>query len=399
MNAFTGTLNVNEFYGGLFNAYRLIYTYADNLSALDGSLASQFRTDGGSYSDKSVYTDVDVLMSRVWDPNNTNVLEPEMVVAPKQQQIVVNKFRQIGLYTDKYLSKRAWMDPDVYDEFANVVQAQVINTRKVYDQRLVDTYIGTTATAVGSQTQTVDIYTTATGDEKNRIEAQLIAQKIADILVEVGDSTRDWNDNGFLKAFGKDDLMIIWNSKWYNKILYTDLPTIYHKEDLIKAGKVLPARYFGTAVGSSGSANGTTHRAAGEYKIRVNSSTGAYSASGTVVKNVFPGDLLPSGTPIVAPATAETTATYTGASINGRTMNVTVYSTVHAYTEADTCVCKIIHRNGVKYLSSFETSTEFWNPRNLTTNRYLTWAYANPEYLQGYPFITLNYSNTAPAGT
>ena len=167
---------------------------------------------------------------------------------------------------------------------------------------------------------------------------------------------------------------------------------------MIKKGKVLPARYFGAAVSSSTTANGTTHRAAGEYKIRT-TAAGVYSASGTVVKNVFPGDLLPSGTPIVAPATAETTATYTGASINGRTMNVIVYSTVHAYAEADTCICKIIHKGGVKYLSSFETSTEFWNPRNLSSNRYLTWAFAEPVYLEGYPYITLNYSNTAPAGT
>ena len=108
---FDGSLNSNEFYNGLFNAYRLFYMYADNLKGIDTiSLAEKYRADGGMYSDQSVFTDMDVLYSRVWDPNDTNVLAPEAVVQPKQEKITVDKFRQIGIYTDEYLSKRAWMD-------------------------------------------------------------------------------------------------------------------------------------------------------------------------------------------------------------------------------------------------------------------------------------------------
>ena len=388
--AFTGTLNTNEFYNGLFNAYRLITTFADGLDALDDSLANKFRSDGGMYHDKSVFTDMDVLMSREWDPSDTNVLAPELTVAPAQQEIVVSEKRQIGLYSEQYLSKRAWSLVEAFDAFNSVVQAQVSNTKKLYEQRLVDVFVGTNVTTIGDQDHDIDVTTavgSATGEEANRLEAQAIAQGIADLLVSIKDSTRDYNDYEFIKAYNESDLEIVWNSLFYNKILYTDLPTIYHKEDLLKNGRRLPARYFGSAT-AAGTANGTTDRAYGEYKIRVDG-TGAYSATGTVLKNVFPGDILPSGTPIVAHTTALTTAAWT-TTYNGRGYTFTVYSTVHAYTEDSSIICKIIHKNGVRYLSSFETSTEFWNPKNLSTNRYLTWMYAEPVHLASYPFITVS---------
>lgn len=389
MAAFTGTLNTNEFYNSLFNAYRLIEVFADGLDALDDSLADTFRADGGMYQDKSVFTDMDVLWSRVWDPTDTNVLAPEMTAAPVQQEIVIDQKRQIGLYTDQYLSKRAWMDPYVFDGFNSVVQAQVGNTRKLYEQRMVDTYIGTTTTDKGSQTVNVDIDAavgTATGQEANGLQATAIAAAIADTFVAMGDSSRDWNDYGFMKAYARGDFMIVWNAEWYNKIRYIDLPTIYHIEDLLESGRVLPAKYFGTAT-AAGTANGTTDRAAQEYSIRVNTS-GAYAANGTSIAHVFPGDVLPSGTPIVAADTAETYAAYS-ATVNGRSLTVNVASTVHAYTEDADIICKIIHKNGIRYLSSFETETEFFNPKNLSSNRYLTWMYAEPQYLYNYPLVTL----------
>lgn len=389
MANFTGTLNTNEFYNSLFNAYRLITTFSDGLDALDDSLANRFRSDGGMYQDKSVFTDMDVLMSREWDPADTNVLAPELTVAPVQQEIVVSSKRQIGLYAEAYISKRAWMDPTVFDAFNSVVQSQVGNTKKLYEQRLVDVFVGTEETTVGEQQQQIDITTavgSATGEEANRLAAQAVATGMADLMVKVKDSSPDFNDYEFIKAYDESDLMIVWNAEWYNRILYTDLPTIFHKEDLLKPGRALPSRYFGTAT-AAGTADGTNDRAMDEYKIRVDGN-GDYSASGTYLKNVFPGDVLPQGTPIVAHTTALTTAPWT-TTYNGRGYTFQVYSTVHAYTVDSTVICKVMHKNGVRYLSSFETSTEFWNPKNLTTNRYLTWMFAKPQHLANYPFITV----------
>lgn len=388
MAAFTGTLNTNEFYNSLFNAYRLIETYADSLSGMDSSLASEWRQDGGMFNDKSVYTSMDILSSREWDQNDTNVLAPEMRVKPTQQEIVVDKKRQIGLYTEAYMSKRAWMEPSVFAAFQAVVGAQVGKTKRLYDTLKCNVYAGTTESNVGQQTQTITFTTGATTEETNRLEAQAIAQKVADVFVGLEDPTRDYNDNQFVDAYKKGDFKIIWNADFYNKVLKIDLPTIFHKDELLEKGKVLPARYFGNVVSSSTTADGSTHRAMEEYKVRVDAG-GAYDATGTAIKVVYPGDLLPAGTPIVAPATGETTGVG-NFTIDGKVYSIVYYSTVHAYAVDAKKICKIVHKDAVKYLSSFETETEFWNPKALTTNRYLTWCFADPERLAYLPFVSIN---------
>lgn len=385
MAAFNGQLNTNEFYNSLFNQIRLAKVYADNLAGLDDSLAARYRADGGMYHDKSVYTDMDVLYSRVWNPDDTNVLAPEAVVAPKQQEITVNMFRQIGLYTDEYLSKRAWQDAAKYDEFRSVVSKQVSETKKVFDQKMVDTYVGVKQNG-GAQDITVNLPTDENNQEaENRMQAQEIARQVGHILGKMKDSTTAYNLNGFLKSFKPEDFDVVWNLNYYDKILYTDLPTIYHKENLLKNGKTLDEHYFGSATVAA-AADGTTVRARREYFIRVNAS-GEYATSGALVKHVFPGDLLPKSTPTQSNG-ADTFDSIT-ATVNGKGRTISVCTSAFAYTTNAKVICKIIHKDAIKYLSSFETGTEFWNPKNLSTNRYLTWAYAEPENLDGYPMITI----------
>ena len=386
---FNGRLNTNEFYNSIYNAARLYMIYADNLKGMDKkNLAEKYRTDGGMYNDQSVFTDMDVLYSRIWDPNDTNVLAPEAVVKPVQEKITVNQFRQIGIYTDEYLSKRAWMDPNTYDEFRSVVQKQSAETKRVYEQRLVDVFVGVEPSAE-SQTITLTLPTDTDAEKQNRLQAQAIAKKIGDLFVDLKDTTTDFNVNGFIKSFDKGDIDVIWNADYYNKIRYVDLPTIFHKEDLLENGIVLPSRYFGTRKTITGDAHadGTgKYRAEMEAFIPVDA-TGKYSASGTNVVHVFPGDVLPNLTPISSEGTADyMTKEF---AVNGVKRTIQYYTDVRAYQVDPKIICKLVHKDAVKYMSSFETATEFWNPKNLTTNRYLTWAYAKPQLLNGYPFITL----------
>lgn len=393
---FTGELNTNEFYNGLFNMIRLARVYADNLDALDGSLANKYRADGGMYHDKSVYTDMDILFSRVWDPTDTNVLAPEAVVKPVQEEIVVDQFRQIGLYTDEFLSKRAWQDASKYDEFRSVVQKQVSDTKRVFEQKLINTYVGTVAqpTKAGQKLNiTIDLPTDTNAEAQNRLQAQAIAKKIGDIFTELKDPSRAFNYRGFMKAFNEEDFDVVWNADFYNKILFTDLPTIFHKDNLLKNGKSLPSYYFGGQPGATvTAADGTTIRSMKEYLILVDAS-GEYTTTvaSASLTHVFPGDLLPKGTPISVAYTGDKFATYTSATFkaDGYTETVSCAIRACAYVTDEKIICKIIHKNGIQYLSSFETGTEFWNPKNLTSNRYLTWAYANPANLLGYPLIVL----------
>lgn len=386
MANFTGSLNTNEFYNSIYNMLRLSYVYADNLAGLDDSLANKYRADGGMYNDQSIYTDMDIIYSRVWDPDDTNVLAPEAVVKPVQQTIVTDKFRQIGLYTDEYLSKRAWMDAAKYDEFRAVVQKQVSETKKVFEQKLVDTFVGGVQNG-GAQDVTLTLPTDTDAEAQNRLQAQAIATKIGDLFVDLKDSNEKYNKNGFTKSFKMEDFDIVWNSEYYNKMLYTDLTTIFHNENLLKQGHIMPSRYFCTfALGATAAADGSTIIARREYFIPVDNN-GEYAAAGPKVKHVFPGDVLPKGTPINATG-ADTFASITTA-INGKSRTVKAATSAYAAKLQPKDICKLIHKDAIKYMSSFETGTEFWNPKNLTTNRYLTWAYAEPETLDGYPIITI----------
>ena len=356
MANFNGNLNANAVYGMLFNAYRLITTIGDNLEGLDDSLAKRFKVDGGQYEDQLVWTYVDILKSYVFDPDDTNVLEPGEKVVPKQQAMKVDKVRQISLYipTD-FLTKQAFMNPSYYDTFQTIVEKQVGETRRVYDQRLVDTYMGTTETDKGLQKQTVTL-ATVDGDAEatNRLQATAIAEKIANIYVDLKDSTRDYNDLGYLVSTPKSKTFILWNSAFYNKILKVDLPTIFNKEGLLSDGEVLPSRYFGKVNTSGGTvaASNNTIRSLIETDYTVN----------TNVTHVFPGDLLPSGA---------------------------VYTANTTYTVDGDIICKIISNDAVKYLSAIETESEFWNPKNRSINRYLTFMYGDPDRLAVRPFVTL----------
>lgn len=370
MAAFTGTLNVNEFYSGLFNAYKLITTFADGLDALDNTLAERFKMDGGAFHDKSVWSDTDILESREWDPTDTNVLATEQKVKPEQQQIVVNQKRQIGLTTDQYLSKRIWMEPGAFEQFNSVVQAQVGNTKKVYEQRLVNTATGTMEAQMpdgkgSKQAQTVSI----PADSTEELRVRLIGRAVANIFIDVEDTTRDFNDYGFMKAYKKESMLIVWNASFLNEFKYVDLPTIFHKDGIIDfTGVQLPGRYFGRAITASDIGSGKVIGTDGAY----DSTKGTLRAKRELTYNdvhYFPGDAL------------STSGTYVAVVGGLEAMDV--------YLEDSTIICKIMHNDSIKYLSGFETSTEFWNPKNLTSNRYLTWMYANPDYLRNYPLITL----------
>ena len=370
MAAFTGSLNANEFYNGLFNAYKLITTFASELDGLDNSLANKFKADGGAYRDKSVWTSMDILTSRVWDPTDTNVLATEQKVVPVQQEITVDQKRQIAMTTDQYLSKRAWMDENSFNSFNSVVQAQVGNTKKVYEQRLVGVATGTMEAEMPSskglgQSQTVAIKSTDAED----LRVRKIGKKIANILVDLKDTTRDYNDYGFMQSYNKDQLMIVWNSGYLNEFNYVDLPVIYHKDGIIDfVGDQLPGRYFGRKVTADDIGSGKIIGTDGAY----DSTKGTLRLTKELTYNnvhYFPGDKLsPSGSYVAV--------------VGG-------LDAKDVYIEDPSIICKIMHKDSIKYLSGFETSTEFFNPKNLTSNRYLTWMYANPDYLRNFPLITL----------
>ena len=349
--AFTGQLKSNEIFSALYNMIISQQVFADNISGTYSTLVDASRVDGSLYGDTKLYYATDVLKSAPWgdDAEATNLLATHRPPQPDVQAITIDQFRQISLTVDNYMSKRAFADEGTFSQFNAVLMGWIGDTKKVYDATTFNTYVGTTETNVGNQDIVLTMPTGTTSEETNRLQAQAIAEKVANILVDLKDVTREYNDYENMRSYDTNEIIVVWNSEWLNKIKKFDMPTMFHKEGLIdKFGEyVLPARYFGTPVVSGGSSDGTTRsRVEGDFNG----------------KHVFPGEVIPSGAS---------------------------YTTEQGYTTDSKVICKIMHKKSVPFMSGFEVGTSFFNPKALNENHYLTWGHNTLEYLKNYPFITL----------
>lgn len=359
MANFNGQLRSNEIFAALYNMIISQQVFADNISDTFSELADRFRVDGSLYGDTKLYYSTDVLKSAPWgnDAEAANLLALYRPKAPECQAITLDVFRQICLTVDNYLSKRAWGTEGAFSEFNSVMLGWIRDTKRVYDATLVNSYVGTAETKVGLQDQSIT-FQEVEGDLEatNRLEGQAIAEKIANLMIQLRDPSRDFNDYGNLRSYRPEDIVVVWNSDFYNKILKVDLPTIFHRDGLVDKlnDYYLPSRYFGkvNTAGGTVPASNTTIRSLIETDYTVSKQT----------YHVFPGDLLPSG------------ATYTA--------NTT-------YTNDDTIICKIMHKNSIPFMSAFEVGTSFFNSKSLTETHYLTWGHNTLSYLQNYPMITL----------
>lgn len=342
------TLNPNEIFASIANMIISQEVFADNLGKHQ-TLVDKARVDGGLYGDKKLYYATDVLKSHPWgaDAEATNLLALDRPDDPEVQDITLDVFRQIRLTVDNYLSKRAWMNEGAFSSFNSVMLGWMRETKRVYDGTLYNVFIGTTKSA--KTAQNINVTLNGTND------AQVIAEALANLLVAMGDYSRDFNDYGFLRSYDESDVKFIWNSKYINEIKKIDLPTIFHKDGLVDKfeEEVLPPRYFGTVNSAQVAANGNT----GQYRSVLEKD---YTVS-SVVTHVFPGDYIPAGA---------------------------VIAKGEGYTEDADVICKVLVKLP-PYMSAFEVGTSFFNPRSLTENHYLTFGHNTLEYLKNYPFITV----------
>ena len=279
------------------------------------------------------------------------------------------------------------MNEGAFSSFNGVMLGWMRETKRVYDGTLYNVFIGNNVASGAGQNVQVDLRgargNASTEEEANRLEAEALAQFMADLFVKMADYSRDFNDYGYFRSYAKDSIKVIWNSDYINKIRKVDLPTIFHKEGLVDKfeEEVLPARYFGRAVAASDKGSGKMIGSDGVYdntkgilRAKVEKDIGAGSgtaSAGTAAQHVFPGDLIPNGSVIAASA---------GDSVD--------FLESEVYVEDADVVCKIL----VKFpplMSAFEVGTTFFNPRSLTENHYLTFGHNSLAHLKNYPFITV----------
>ena len=373
---YAGKLNANSIFASIYNMIISQEVFADNIKDTKASLVDAARIDGSMYGDTKLYYATDVLRSYAWggDEEATKLLELNRPEDPECQAITLDVFRQIRLTVDNYLTKRAWSSENAFNEFNSVMLGWIRDTKRVYDSTTYNTFIGTYVTSEGKQNQTVTL-PTVEGDKEaeNRLQAQTIATKVADILVDLEDVSRDYNDYQNLRSYSADDFRYVWNSAYVNKINKLDVPTIFHKDGLIDkfAQYTLPSRYFGDVVvkGTAVTSDGASYRSLVEQDVTL---VEALTYKGKTLPigtkfHLFAGDIIPNK---IALASASAVL-------------------VPSYKENSNIICKIVHKDAVPYMSGFEAGTSFFNSRSLTENNYLTFAHNTLEAIHDKPFITL----------
>lgn len=356
---FTGQLNANEVLASLYNMIISQHFYADNIAGTFGSIMEESRVDGSLFGDTKLFYAQDVMHSKPWgmDAEATNLLATHRPGETKTQAISLSIFRQLSLTLDEYMTKRAWIDEGAFSKFNTTMLQLLRDSKRVYDATTFNAYLCTAETNKGKQTQTITLPANATAED----EAKAVATKIADIMVELRNPNRKYNDYGFMRSLDKDSIRVVFNSRFANRITYTDLPAIYNNADLkdILTKEILPSEYFGEIKTTSGTvpANNATIRALKESEYTV----------GQTKTEIFASELLPDG-----------------ASYDANTV----------YEEKDSVICKIMHKYSIPFMSAFIVATSFFNPKALLTNHYITWGHNDLEYLQNYPLITLKLNRS-----
>lgn len=371
MPNFTGQLNQNEIFASIYNMIISQTVFANNIYETKETLAEMSRVDGSMYGDTKLYYATDVLKSFAWtgDEEAANLLKLHRPEAPECQAITIDTFRMIPITVDQYLSKHAFSTEYAFSAFNNQMLGWLRDTKRVYDATLFNSFIGTTTSLVGKQNVAITIAaepeeaTEVNIEAYNRLVAQTIATEMANLLVDLEDVSREYNDYGNLRSFNVDDLVFVWNAEAVNKIRKLDVPTIFHRDNLVDkfAEHTLPARYFGNVnqtSGTTGATNITIRSLIEKDYNSVEPDKPGYDAK----KHIFPGDLLPENT---------------------------AYEANETYGEDPSIICKVYHRDSVPFMTGFETQTDFFNPRSLTETHFLIWGYNTLEYLKNYPFITV----------
>lgn len=363
---FLGTLNHNQIFGAIYNMILNQRVFADNIAETGSELVDRARVEPGMYGDKILYYATDILGSDEWgdDAEAAKLLELHRPLAPDVEEIEINQFRQISLTLDDYMSKRAFSDEGTFAAFTAVLSNWINSTKRVFEAKTYNTFIGTHTADGVKQNITVALPSADDAESQARLEAQSIAKAMANLFVDLADASRDYNDLGNYRSVGKESMIPVWNAAYVNEITKMDLPTIFHTDGMFDPFKyVLPAKYFGTVKTESGSIPGSTTNLTVRSLVEKDYNTVKRDNPAYIKSlHIFPGDLIPAGYG---------------------------WEAGEAYDEDSTIICKVMHESSVPFASAFEVGTSFFNSKSLTENRYLTFGYNTLTHLGNYPFITM----------
>lgn len=383
----TITLNQNKITAALFNMIISQRVFDNKVAST--TLADKFRVDGTLFGDTKLYHSFDIGSPEDWldDAEASDLLKLNRNKSGKTQSITMGVYKIISVTVDQYLSKQAFMLEGTFAEYTSFLTGSLRKIKRVYDRSLINNKIGTLSPSTTRCDISIVTPKGTTIEETNRLEAQTIASRIRILKADLEDNNRDFNSLGYLRSYDPNEFIAVWNVDFSSKITKLDLPTIFHKDINEKGGfeeYELPSKWFGTPVNAdltlpSNKPAKVTHRIAVSGWYDVINGTNVELVSKPTKDTVFlwAGDEVP----------------YVGQSYidSVRGVTVKVVSTKlpkeYCYVVDSSIAFMLVHKDSLPFMSGFETGTEFWNSRSLTTNHYLIFGHNNLEYLEEYPRI------------
>lgn len=352
-------------------------------------LADRFRVDGTLFGDTKLYHSFDIGSPEDWlnDEEAQDLLKLNRNKSGKTQSITMGIYKIIYITTDQYLSKQAFMREGTFAEYISFLTGSLRKIKRVYDRALINSKIGTLTPSTNRCEIKIVTPKGATIEETNRLEAQTIAAKLVVLKADLEDNNRDFNALNYLRSYPASELMAVWNVEQHAKITKLDLPTIFHNDINADGGFKeydLPAKWFGVPATTdltlpTSKPASVTNRIlkSGWYDVATAATISMEEKPTANTVYLWAGDEVP----------------YKGQVYNdyARGVTVTVTSTSltkdYYYTVDNSIAFVLIHSSALPFMSGFETGTEFWNARSLTTTNYLIFGHNNLEFLEEYPRI------------
>ena len=382
----TVTLNQNTITSALFNMIISQQVFDSKVASTE--LADVFKVDGTLFGDTKLYHSFDIGSPEEWlnDSEAADLLKLNRNKSGKTQSITMGVYKMISITIDYYLSKQAFMSDGTFAEYTSFLTGSLRKIKRVYDRSLINSTLGTMEPSTARCNITITTPVGATIEETNRLEAQTIARDMVILKAELEDNSREFNKLNYLRSYPADELVAIWNVNWHAKLTKLDLPTIFHKD--INAGGGfkeydMPNKWFGNK-GTTALSLETVPATNNPYRILVSGFYDVSSGSMTLVDK-------PSNTALFF--WAGDAVPYKGQTIKdyARDVSITVASSAlsedYYYTVDDKIAFLLVHKDALPYMSGFETGTEFWNARSLTSNHYLIFGHNNLEFIEEYPRI------------
>ena len=219
-------LNANKILTALYNMVISQEVFGSNIKGTYSQLVDRAKVDGTLYGDQKWFYATDALASYEFNMDSVeqlNVLKTHRPKSPEVQNIVIDRFRQIALTLDNYLSKQAWGTEGVFSQFNSVMMSWIADTRRIIDSTTYNTFIGTNETDIGKQERTIELV-----PEQN--DALTIALDLANLLTEIKDVSRDYNDYGFIRSYDESDLIVVFNAQYWNSLKKVDMPVNWCEE-------------------------------------------------------------------------------------------------------------------------------------------------------------------------